>query len=139
MDRLHVEQIIQGLLIELGEDPSQGRLVATPRRVADLLQMFSIQELEPILVRSASESPGRGRMIVRKFDFTSLCEHHLLPFFGRIHMSGNAMRPFAHASSRGLRIARNFRSASPSRLPTHSWRLSNQKGSELPRKAATCA
>jgi GTP cyclohydrolase I len=87
MDRSHVEQIIQRLLIELGEDPSQERLAGTPRRVAELFEMFAVQKLEPIPVPGASESPGRGRMmIVPNLSFVSLCEHHLLPFFGRVHI-----------------------------------------------------
>jgi GTP cyclohydrolase IA len=87
MDRSRVEQIIQRLLIELGEDPSQERLAGTPRRVAELLEMFAVQELEPIPIQSASDSAGRGRMIiVPNLSFVSLCEHHLLPFFGQIHI-----------------------------------------------------
>jgi GTP cyclohydrolase IA len=87
MDRSHVEQIIRQLLIELGEDPSQERLAGTPRRVAELIEMFAVQKLEPIPLSSASESPSRGRMmIVPNLAFVSLCEHHLLPFFGRVHI-----------------------------------------------------
>jgi GTP cyclohydrolase I len=48
--------------------------------------MFAVQKLEPIPFQSASESPGGGRMIVRKFEFVGLCEHHVLPFVGRIHI-----------------------------------------------------
>ena len=87
MNGSRVEQIIRELLIELGEDPSQERLAGTPTRVAELLEMFALQELEPIPFQSASESLGRGRMmVVRNLGFVSLCEHHLLPFFGRIHI-----------------------------------------------------
>ena len=87
MNRSHLEQLIRELLIELGEDLSHERLAGTPSRVADLLEMFALQKLEPIPFQSASKSLGRGRMmIVRNLRFLSLCEHHLLPFFGRIHI-----------------------------------------------------
>ena len=87
MDRARVEQLIQELLIELGEDPSQERLAGTPRRVAELLEMFAVQKPEPIPPPSTHESPGRGRMmIVPNLGFISICEHHLLPFFGQIHV-----------------------------------------------------
>src|SRR5262249_40973850 len=87
MDRARVEQLIQELLIELGEDPSQERLAGTPRRVAELLEMFAVQKPEPVPPPSTHESPGRGRMmIVPNLGFISICEHHLLPFFGQIHV-----------------------------------------------------
>lgn len=87
MDRSRVEQIIQRLLIELGEDASQERLAGTPRQVAELFEMFAVRTLEPFPLQSTPESLGRGQMtIVSKLAFVSLCEHHLLPFFGQIHI-----------------------------------------------------
>lgn len=87
MNRFRVEQIIRDLLVELGEDPSQERLVATPAHVADLLEMFAIQDVKPVRFQIASENLDKERMvIVRNLRFVSLCEHHLLPFFGQIHI-----------------------------------------------------
>lgn len=87
MNRSRVEQIIRNLLIEIGEDPSQERLVGTPGRVVDFLEMFAIQEVHPVPFQTVSENLDRGRMVVvRNLKFVSLCEHHLLPFFGRIHI-----------------------------------------------------
>ena len=87
MNRSRVEQIIRSLLIEIGEDPSQERLIATPRRVADFLEIFAIQEVQPVSFQIVSENLDRGRMVVvRNLKFVSLCEHHLLPFFGQLHI-----------------------------------------------------
>jgi GTP cyclohydrolase I len=87
MNRSRVEQIIRDLLVELGEDPSQERLGATPTHVADLLEMFVIQEVKPVRFQTVSESLGKEQLVVvRNLKFVSLCEHHLLPFFGQIHI-----------------------------------------------------
>ncbi len=87
MDRSRVEEIIRSLLVELGEDPSREGLAGTPARAADLLAMFALREpaLPAVEIRPAGHD--RGQMTVaRDLPFFSLCEHHLLPFFGSVHI-----------------------------------------------------
>ncbi len=87
MNHARVEQIIRDLLLELGEDPTREGLQATPVRTADLLQAFAVKrpQAAPPAVATASLA-GMGAMTVQTFAFVSLCEHHLLPFFGRVHI-----------------------------------------------------
>ena len=61
MDRSRVEQIIQRLLIELGEDASQERLAGTPRRVAELFEMFAVRTLEPLPLQSTPKVSAEAK------------------------------------------------------------------------------
>ncbi len=87
MNRARVEQLIRDLLVELGEDPSQERMADTPVHVTDLFEMFAIQREKPFRFQTMSESlDGEQLVVIRNLKFVSLCEHHLLPFFGQIHI-----------------------------------------------------
>ncbi|MFB3115253.1 MAG: GTP cyclohydrolase I, partial [Nitrospirales bacterium] len=85
----NLEGLITQLLTILGEDPKRGGLEETPKRVADALTFFTkgYQENIDDLVNSALYPIEYDEMvIVRDIDFFSLCEHHLLPFFGKCHV-----------------------------------------------------
>jgi len=85
----NLEGLITQLLTILGEDPKRGGLEETPKRVADALMFFTkgYQENIDDLVNGALYPIEYDEMvIVRDIDFFSLCEHHLLPFFGKCHV-----------------------------------------------------
>lgn len=80
---------VRTLLVALGEDPDRPGLVETPSRVVRaLLELTRGTEQDPhtILERTFPE-PGRGVVELLDIPFTSLCEHHLLPFRGRAHVA----------------------------------------------------
>ena len=84
-----LEQITRKLLKEIGENPDREGLVRTPSRVAKSWEYFSKgynQNLEDIINNAIFEEDAKDMVIVRDVEFFSLCEHHLLPFFGKAHV-----------------------------------------------------
>ena len=84
-----LEQITRKLLKEIGENPDREGLVRTPSRVAKYWEFFSKgynQNLEDIINNAIFEEDAKDMVIVRDVEFFSLCEHHLLPFFGKAHV-----------------------------------------------------
>lgn len=74
----------------LGEDPEREGLLKTPERVAKAMQFFMQgyeQDPEKILSSAVFTENYRQMVIVKDIDFYSLCEHHLLPFFGKVHIA----------------------------------------------------
>lgn len=74
----------------LGEDPTREGLLKTPERVAKAMQVFTQgYGLDPVeTVKSAMfQEEYQQMVIVKDIDFFSLCEHHLLPFFGKAHVA----------------------------------------------------
>jgi GTP cyclohydrolase I len=85
-----IEPLIEGLLKEIGEDPGRDGLGRTPERVAKAMRFFTQgYEQEPleILNDALFDVTYDEMVIVKDIDFYSLCEHHLLPFFGRVHVA----------------------------------------------------
>jgi GTP cyclohydrolase IA len=81
---------IRQLLTEIGEDPERDGLRDTPRRVENSLRFLTSGYQTDIdkLINSALFTVEYNEMvIVRDIDFYSLCEHHLLPFFGKCHLA----------------------------------------------------
>lgn len=86
MNQERVEALIRELLIELGENPDREGLVKTPQRVAkswEFLTRGYRQEPRQVLNNAVFSALGKNMVIVRNIEVFSLCEHHLLPFFGR--------------------------------------------------------
>lgn len=84
-----LEKITRNLLKEIGENPDREGLVRTPSRVAKSWEFFSKgynQNLEDIINNAIFEEDAKDMVIVRDIEFFSLCEHHLLPFFGKAHV-----------------------------------------------------
>lgn len=84
-----METLIRELLVKLGEDPGREGLRETPRRVTKSLGYLTKgyqEDADKILSGAMFESPGQDMILVRNIEFFSLCEHHLLPFFGRCHI-----------------------------------------------------
>jgi len=86
-----LESLTREMLVELGEDPDREGLLRTPHRVAESLKFLtsgSEADLEEILNGAVFDSEGYHEMVlVKEVEFYSLCEHHLLPFYGRIHVA----------------------------------------------------
>ena len=86
----NIESLTQSLLKELGEDPEREGLIKTPSRVAKAWEYLSKgynQNVEK-LINNAIFSENYDQMVVVKdIEFYSMCEHHLLPFFGHAHIA----------------------------------------------------
>ena len=85
-----MQEIIRQLLSELGEDPSREGLVATPRRVERALKFLTggyQADVDAIINDALFTVDYNEMVIVKDIDFYSLCEHHLLPFFGKCHVA----------------------------------------------------
>ena len=85
-----IESLIEELLRELGEDPRREGLLRTPGRVARAFEFITqgySQDPQKILNDAVFEESYNEMVIVKDIDFFSLCEHHLLPFFGRAHVA----------------------------------------------------
>ena len=82
-------ELVRQMLIELGEDPTREGLVKTPERVArsyEFLTRGYHQNLEKVVNGALFEAESDDMVIVRDIEFFSLCEHHMLPFFGKCHV-----------------------------------------------------
>jgi GTP cyclohydrolase I len=85
-----IEPLIESLLKELGEDPGRDGLVRTPKRFAEAVRFFTEgygQDPQQILNNALFDVDYDEMVIVKDIEFFSLCEHHLLPFFGRAHVA----------------------------------------------------
>jgi GTP cyclohydrolase I len=85
-----MQETIRRLLAELGEDPDREGLRQTPRRVAQAMQFLTsgyAADLDDIINGALFSVEYNEMVIVRDIDFYSLCEHHMLPFFGRCHVA----------------------------------------------------
>jgi GTP cyclohydrolase IA len=85
-----MQEIIRQLLVELGEDPSREGLLDTPKRVEKALKFLTsgyAANVDATLNNALFSVDYNEMVIVRDIDFYSLCEHHLLPFFGKCHVA----------------------------------------------------
>ena len=85
-----MQEIIRQLLVELGEDPSREGLLDTPMRVEKALKFLTsgyAADVDETLNNALFSVDYNEMVIVRDIDFYSLCEHHLLPFFGKCHVA----------------------------------------------------
>jgi len=85
-----MQDLVRQLLQALGEDPDREGLLSTPRRVAQSFEFLTSgyhANLDEIVNDALFTVPHNEMVIVRDIDFYSLCEHHLLPFFGKCHVA----------------------------------------------------
>jgi GTP cyclohydrolase IA len=78
------------LIANLGEDPRRESLRDTPERYAKAMRFLTSgyeSEPEDVVGSGVFSAEGEGVVLVRDVEFHSLCEHHLLPFFGRVHVA----------------------------------------------------
>jgi len=85
-----MQDIIRQLLAELGENPSREGLIDTPKRVEKAMKFLTsgyTADVDTVLNNALFTVDYNEMVIVKDIDFYSLCEHHLLPFFGRCHIA----------------------------------------------------
>ena len=78
------------LLKEIGEDPNREGLIKTPSRVSKAWSFFSRgynQDVDEIINDAIFNEDAKDMVVVRDVEFFSLCEHHLIPFFGKAHVA----------------------------------------------------
>ena len=86
MDKERVKKLVRELIIEIGEDPTREGLKDTPERIANMYEeIFSGYESDSEL--SVQFSEDSDVVVARNIQFYSMCEHHMLPFFGKIHIA----------------------------------------------------
>ena len=85
-----MQELIRQLLAELGEDPTREGLLDTPKRVEKALTFLTSgyhADVDTVLNNALFTVDYNEMVIVKDIDFYSLCEHHLLPFFGKCHVA----------------------------------------------------
>ncbi|MEK6684158.1 MAG: GTP cyclohydrolase I FolE [Nitrospirota bacterium] len=85
-----LQEIIERLLRLVGENPSRGGLIRTPERVAKMFNFLTkgyTQDIDEVLNGALFPIKYDEMVIVKNIDFFSLCEHHLVPFFGKCHIA----------------------------------------------------
>ena len=89
MDRERIKAAVRELLAAIGEDPEREGLAETPRRVADMYEeIFSGLEEDPRMhLKIFNENQHDEMVTVRDIPLYSMCEHHLLPFYGKAHIA----------------------------------------------------
>ena len=84
-----IAELVESLLVELGEDPTRRGLTATPERVAralrELTDGYSLKP-EEVIADAVFDQDYDEMVVVKDIPFYSLCEHHMLPFFGQVHV-----------------------------------------------------
>ncbi len=89
MDMEKVKRLTRELLIEVGEDPEREGLLETPRRIAESLKFLTSgygQNIGELIHGACFRQETTSMIIERNIEVYSLCEHHMLPFFGRCHI-----------------------------------------------------
>lgn len=81
-----IEKLVRELIVQLGENPDREGLLGTPKRMADMYEeIFAGYCMNSELEISFSEETDS--IIAKDIQFYSMCEHHMLPFFGKIHIA----------------------------------------------------
>jgi GTP cyclohydrolase IA len=82
--------LISDLITEIGEDPNREGLLSTPKRVAEAYEFLTkgyYQDIEEVLNEAIFTEKCDEMVLVKNIDFYSLCEHHMLPFYGKVHVA----------------------------------------------------
>jgi GTP cyclohydrolase I len=84
-----IAELVESMLVELGEEPSRQGLKATPERVAralrELTDGYGVRP-EDVVAGAVFDQDYDEMVVVKDIPFYSLCEHHMLPFFGHVHV-----------------------------------------------------
>jgi GTP cyclohydrolase I len=88
LDKVRIEKAVREILIAIGENPKREGLKGTPERVARMYEeVFAGIDINPEAVVTVFKTEGHEEMVIlRDIAFYSMCEHHLLPFYGRAHV-----------------------------------------------------
>lgn len=90
MDQDNVQKIVTDLLSEIGEDPKREGLLSTPKRVAKAYEFLTAgykMDIKKVMNNAIFTEKYDEMVIVKNIDFYSLCEHHMLPFYGKVHIA----------------------------------------------------
>jgi len=85
MDREKVEHAVYNLLTALGENPEREGLINTPKRVANMYE--ELLEAPDLKYTIFEETNYKDIVLLKDIEFNSMCEHHLLPFYGKVHIA----------------------------------------------------
>ncbi|MBT3295271.1 MAG: GTP cyclohydrolase I FolE [Verrucomicrobia bacterium] len=89
MNEKRVAELVKELLKEIGEDPERDGLLKTPERVAKAWAYLTEgyhMDLDKVINNAVFEAEANNMIIARDIEVYSMCEHHMLPFFGRCHI-----------------------------------------------------
>jgi len=89
MNRERVAELVKELLKELGEDPEREGLLKTPDRVAGALEFLTSgyrENLDDLINSAVFQSEANNMILCRNIEVYGMCEHHMLPFFGKCHI-----------------------------------------------------
>jgi len=89
MDSERIERAVREILLAIGEDPDREGLCETPKRMASMYaELFSGMKDDPRRhMKQVFQEKYDEMVIVRDISFNSMCEHHLMPFFGKAHLA----------------------------------------------------
>ena len=90
MNQEKVNGLVKTLLAEIGEDPKREGLLSTPKRVAKAFEFLTSgyqQDIADVMNKAIFNEKYNEMVLVKNIDFYSLCEHHLLPFYGKVHVA----------------------------------------------------
>jgi len=90
LNKDNVEKLVTTLLTEIGEDPKREGLLKTPSRVANAYEFLTNgyeQDIDKAMNGAIFNEKYDEMVLVKNIDFYSLCEHHLLPFYGKVHLA----------------------------------------------------
>ncbi len=90
MNKSKMLNLVKDLLLEIGEDSNREGLLNTPKRVAEAYEFLTKgykQNIEEVLNDAIFTEKYDEMVLVKNIDFYSLCEHHMLPFYGKVHVA----------------------------------------------------
>jgi len=90
LDINKTKNLINDLLLQIGEDPTREGLLTTPKRVAEAYEFLTKgynQDIEVVINDAIFTEKYDEMVLVKNIDFYSLCEHHMLPFYGKVHVA----------------------------------------------------
>ena len=90
MDLHKIEILTESLIKEIGEDPKREGLLRTPNRVAKAYEFLTSgygKDIDEVLNDAIFNEKYDEMVLVKNIDFYSLCEHHMLPFYGKVHVA----------------------------------------------------
>ena len=110
MDKERIQNAVREILIAVGEDPDREGLLETPKRVANMYEEIfaGLTEDPKQHIKLFNEQSNDEMVIVKDIPFYSMCEHHLLPFFGMAHIGYIPSDNKIIGLSKLARIVNNF-------------------------------
>jgi GTP cyclohydrolase I len=90
LNHSRIEELIKNLLVEVNENPVREGLQKTPSRVAKAYEFLTSgynQDISKVLNNAIFNEKYDEMVLVKNIDFYSMCEHHLLPFYGKVHLA----------------------------------------------------